>query len=208
LLNGAGWALLQNWSWAKRIWPEARFNFWRCWESSGGINIGIAYFLVNRRIREPGRSLAQASTGSASPNLERFGAYLGLMLGLGLSIGCGLKGWANIYLGNENDWNAILWKVFGPLLILGFLALRLQLRFRGLPRGFKGDLFPHADRLIWLVLITQNMLAQLVTGPWSSWNEVAFSLYYVLLFAISAVIIHHYHCLKSSPVTDSQDLVA
>lgn len=51
LLNGAGWAALQNWTWAEARWPGA-FNWWRCWESSGGISIGIAYgvayFLVNR----------------------------------------------------------------------------------------------------------------------------------------------------------------
>jgi hypothetical protein len=91
--------------------------------------------------------------------------------------------------------------VIGPLLVLGFLAVVLRLRLSPLPPGFKGDVFPHAYRLIWLVLITQNILAQLVTGPWSSWNEVVFSLYYVLLFAVSAVIIHHYHCLKSAAVT-------
>jgi hypothetical protein len=205
-LNGLGWAALQNWSWAKRIWPGTSFNFWRCWESSGGISIGIAYgvafFLVNRRMAEPERILDQGPSANASPNLERFGAYLGLLLGLGLSIKNGLKGWCNIYLGHEDYWNAILWKVIGPLLILGFLTVLLRLRFRPLPRGFVGDVFPHAYRLIWLVLITQNILAQLVTGPWSSWNEVVFSLYYILLLAISAVIIHHYHCLQSGGRTN------
>src|SRR5690606_5770267 len=52
VLNGVGWALLQNWSWADNVWPDAQFNFWRCWETTGGISIGIAfaaaYFLVNR----------------------------------------------------------------------------------------------------------------------------------------------------------------
>ncbi len=44
---------------------------------------------------------------------------------------------------------------------------------------------------MWTVLLVQNVLAQLVTGPWTSWNEVVFSLYYLLLFAISGVIVHH-----------------
>ncbi len=201
LVNGIGWAALQNWSWAKNFWPGANFNFWRCWESSGGISIGVAYglayFLVNRRRAEPERAAREVPAGNASPNLERFGLYLGLLLGLGLSIRSGLKGWANIYLGNESFWSAVLWKVIGPLLILGFAAAALRIRARPLPAGFQGDGFPHAYRLIWLVLITQNLLAQLVTGPWSSWNEVVFSIYYLLLFAISAVIIHHCHCLKS-----------
>jgi hypothetical protein len=54
LLNGIAWSLLQNWMWAERWWPDAHFNFWRCWESSGGITIGlaygVAYYFVNRRM--------------------------------------------------------------------------------------------------------------------------------------------------------------
>ena len=82
-------------------------------------------------------------------------------------------------------------------MILVFLAIVVRLRSRPLPREFNQDVFPHAYRLIWLVLITQNILAQLITGPWSSWNEVAFAFYYLLLFAITAVIVHHYHCIRS-----------
>jgi hypothetical protein len=45
-----------------------------------------------------------------------------------------------------------------------------------------------------LVLITQNVIAQLVTGPWTVWNEMAFKIYYILLMAISGTIIYHvYH---------------
>jgi hypothetical protein len=200
LLNGVGWALLQNWSWAKRLWPDANFNFWRCWESSGGISIGIAYgvayFLVNRPLPERERAANAAWLGNAHPNLERFGAYLGLLLGLGLSIKNGLKGWANIYLGNENYWNGVLWKIIGPLLILGFMVLVWRIRTRPLPRGDESDVFPHAGWLMVTVLIIQNTLAQLVTGPWTAWNEVIFSLYYLILFALSAVILYHFRCLK------------
>jgi hypothetical protein len=66
-----------------------------------------------------------------------------------------------------------------------------------LPKGYRGDVFPHAYRLIWLVLITQNVIAQLVTGPHRAWNEQAFSFYYVLLFMISALIVHHFQFLKT-----------
>jgi hypothetical protein len=193
LLNGVGWALLQNWKWAHKVWPNADFNFWRCWESSAGISIGlaygIAYFLVNRP------APAAILHSPRNPNLERFAAYLGLLLGLGLSIRNGIKGWANIYLGREDYWGALLWKVTAPLLLLGFVLILWRIwRTRVTSRT---DLFPHAYALIWLVLITQNILAQLVTGPWSSWNEVAFSLYYLVLFALSAVTIHHFHCLST-----------
>ena len=191
-LNGIGWALLQNWKWAHRVWPKADFNFWRCWESSAGISIGlaygVAYFLVNRPV--PAATLHPPK----NPNLERFAAYLGLLLGLGLSIRNGLKGWANIYLGKEEDWGALLSKITGPLLGLGLGLIIWRIwRTRATSRP---DHFPHAYGLIWVVLIIQNILAQLVTGPWSSWNEVAFSLYYLVLFALSVVIVHHFHCLS------------
>jgi hypothetical protein len=199
-LNGLGWAALQNWTWAKTCWPNASFNFWRCWESSGGISIGVAYgvayFLVNRRMTDADRNRYGVDSGDYSPNLERLGAYTGLLLGVGLSIKNGLKGWANIYLGNEQHWNDILWKTAFPALIMGLVAIVWRISSRPIRPDFQGDVFPHAYRLMWLVLITQNVLAQLVTGPWSSWNEVAFSLYYLLLFALTGVTVHHFQWLK------------
>jgi hypothetical protein len=198
VLNGLGWAMCQNWQWAARVWPDGHFNFWRCWESSGGISIGIAYgvayYLANNRMSEP--ELAAQGTGS-NPNLERLGAYLGLLLGLGLSVKNGLKGWCNIYIGNENYWSSVLWKIVGPLMVLGLLAILVRIWLRPLPKPFAGDAFPHAYRLVWLMLIVQNVIAQLVTGPWTVWSEMAFSIYYLVLFFLSAVILHHYHVLKT-----------
>jgi hypothetical protein len=49
---------------------------------------------------------------------------------------------------------------------------------------------------MWLVLVVQNAIAQLITGPHTQWNEVAFSIYYALLFAITAAIVIHYGSLK------------
>ena len=130
-------------------------------------------------------------------NLERLGAYLGLLLGLGLSIRNGLKGWFNIYVGNEDYWSGVLWIIIGPLMLVCLVAILYRILRRPLPKAFEGDVFPHAYRLVWLMLIVQNVIAQLITGPWSSWSEVAFSIYYVLLFFISAVILYHYHFLKT-----------
>ena len=264
VVNGLGWAACQNWQWAAKVWPDGHFNFWRCWESSGGISIGIAYglayCLVNRRmsneeIARQGRGLAngkinlewlivyillllafglffvpalrgrwgilyfclggafgiayyllnrgkaEEASGDApllreDPNLERLGAYLGLLLGLGMSVRNGLKGWFNIYVGNERHWDRVLWQIAAPLLLLGLLAILVRLLWRPLPRDFRGDTFPHASKLIWVVLIVQNVIAQLITGPHSSWLETAFSIYYVLLFLVSAVIVYHFHWLK------------
>jgi hypothetical protein len=182
------------------VWPQANFNWWRCWESCGGISLGIAYGLAYYLVNRPSCSEEAAKLEVRRPrdlNLERFGGYFGLLLGLGLSIKNGLKGWVNIYIGNEEHWNHILWMIVGSAMLLCLASLVAWIRLRPLPRDFRGDLFPRAYRLAWLVLITQNVIAQLVTGPHSNWNETAFSIYYLLLFIISAVILHHFHHMKS-----------
>jgi hypothetical protein len=301
LLNGAGWAGFQNWKWANTLWGTDTFNFWRCWESSGGISIGFAYgiafFLVNRapsdreasviaaRPRVEGRSfewmliycglaffvslflrdqmggwggyyfsivlavgalyyfhnrasvewvglaivatliaaeyrtrqqLTQyglpllASTTAAgmgwmlirrshfnqeregSPrvpdfNLHHWAIALGMLLGLGLSVRNGLKGWFNIYRGNEDYWSQVLWRYLGPAgLVLLILAAILVLARRS-------QRSPNAYAWVWVVVLVQNAIAQLITGPLTQWREAAFSIYYVLLFAITAVIVMHFH---------------
>lgn len=200
LANGAGWSLCQNWKWAHGLWPDASFNFWRCWESSGGISIGLAYglayFLVNRRLSEKERASQEGVLSNEYPNLERLGAYTGLVIGLGLSIKNGLRGWANIYIGNEDRWEGILWNIIAPAMLLTLAALIAWIRLRPVPRDFQGDVFPRAYRLMWMVLIIQNIIAQLVTGPPTVWNEVAFSIYYALLFIITGVIVFHYRVVK------------
>jgi protein-S-isoprenylcysteine O-methyltransferase Ste14 len=87
------------------------------------------------------------------------------------------------------------------VLLVCLVAILAKLLWRPLPRGFPGDAFPHAYQLIWLVLIVQNVIAQLITGPHSSWPETAFSIYYLLLFFISAVIIYHFHYMKTRGAT-------
>ncbi|MFO0917488.1 MAG: hypothetical protein U0872_04135 [Planctomycetaceae bacterium] len=352
LINGIGWAACQNWTWASKVWPGAPFNFWRCWESSGGISIGIAYgiayFLVNRPMsdaerakfesrtaisgpnfewlivfsgltvflaqiflfytgagsqlyffaswsigcyaailafaaayyvfyrqstaEDPSRMILPVSRGmndyvailfaaalivgvfldvkklgvgarlyslavvllgmawyfsqrsslrlererntppGGDPNLERLGLALGLLLGLGTSVVNGLKGWCNIYLdpekssfpvlgwtfgpGDEKYWIGVLWWTFGPIYLLGLIVFLVGILYRPLPRNFRGDRIPHAYGVMWLVLIVQNVLAQLVTGKHSNWNETVFSAYYLLLFFISGVIVFHYQSLR------------
>ena len=200
VVNGLGWALCQNWRWAQNVWPHVNFNWWRCWESCGGMSIGLAYglayYLVNRRSDELHESASSYPSATlplnTHPNLERFGAYLGLLLGLGLSVKNGLKGWANIYLGNEEHWNQVLWQIVGPLMLCGLAWLIFRIRKRPVRPGFAGDVFPHDYRIVWLVLITQNVIAQLVTGPYTVWNEMAFKIYYGLLWVISATVLYHF----------------
>lgn len=255
LLNGLGWSACQNWKWANHLWGAGTFNFWRCWESCGGISIGLAYgiawFLVNRPMpkREQDQIASRHGSGmtglewlalyaggiygvfrvlggqldgwgssylavailfgiaysalhrrgstlstSGDSTLQRWGVYLGLLLGLGLSVRNGLKGWFNIYSGNEEYWSRVLWQYAGPtlLVLMILLALWLLLGASKSPIGVR-----ESAVLIWLVLIVQNTIAQLVTGPHSSWPETAFAIYYLLLFAISGLIVFHVGRLRT-----------
>jgi hypothetical protein len=203
LVNGIGWAACQNWRWAAHVWPQTNFNWWRCWESCGGLSIGaaygLAYFLVNRRTCADPAPTAGNPRNTGCPRLEQFAAYLGLLLGLGLSIKNGLKGWANIYLGNEEHWNRVFWIIIGPLLLLGLAGLLVRFCFRPLAAGRDGDLFPRDYRLVWVVLIIQNIIAQLVTGPLTVWSEVVFKIYYLLLLVISALVLHYLNQVWATP---------
>lgn len=332
VVNGAGWAAFQNWKWATKIWKSSDFNFWRCWESSGGVSIGvalgIAYFLVNRPMGERERTLVAAKRSVAGPNfewflifcgvvaylglflgsqtvgwshgyltalylfaavyylafrgranngstagwaaavlalafsvgehlpafrthlswtrvdaprysqyyqiavfalgvvwyllnrstfvrekeigtsaagagnLERLGLYLGLLTGLGLSIRNGAKGWFNIYRQDEEEsyWSAQLWKYLGPTYLACLLIILIWILIRPRLRADSGFRPLHAYAAMWLVLIVQNVIAQAITGPLSNWHEMAFSIYYVLLFLITSVVTVHYHKI---PVTQS-----
>lgn len=366
VVNGAGWAALQNWEWAPGVWPNSDFLWWRCWESTGGISIGIAYgiayFLVNRRMTEPERAairdrrdlsgpnfewllifcgltaVADAFAGkligpagsvgignrqlpldldawgplycalvlifggayylsyrgttidgvpisaggplprtvpaavcvvvaltaplfakptlesvalvllrtcvadpiatrwltlatlmvhllyiatvigcgmiwyfarrsqleaerdrstpsNGDPNLERLGIWLGVLMGFAVSLLCGLNGWFGTYRGIRRI--DALWHFFGPVFLLCLLAILWQSLKRPLPRNLRRDPFPRADGLLWLVLIVQNVIAQLATGPLTDWNQAAFNIFYALLLAITGVIVFHFGSLRS-----------
>ena len=97
---------------------------------------------------------------------------------------------------NEKYWNSVLWKIIGPLMLVCLVLIIWRILRPLAAEGVRGRcLSPCLPPGSWLMLIVQNVIAQLITGPWSAWNEVAFSIYYVLLFFISAVIIYHYHFL-------------
>ena len=169
-------------------------GIWGICLQRGHLAVWFAYFVLRQRRLCPGAGCLVTAYGD--PNLERFGLYLGLLFGLGISIRSGLKGWFNIYQGNEEYWSGVLWWILGPIYLVCLIGLCVWTLCRPLPRDFRGELFPHAAGLMWLVLIVQNILAQLVTGPLNQWNEMAFSIYYLLLFAITAVIVIHYTAMQ------------
>jgi hypothetical protein len=157
---------------------------------------GIVYFLMNH-----GAPNACSVCPFEDPNLERWGAFVGLLYGLGLSFRKAFKGGMGIYLGNENYWDRVGWNWIGLGMLACMIVIATWVLFRPLPRGFAGNVFPRAAGIVWLVLLAENIVAQVVTGPIAgpraSWNEAAFSILYVFLFALTAVIVYHYQFVKS-----------
>jgi hypothetical protein len=192
LLNGAGWALCQNWNWAHKAFPGIDFNWWRCWESSGGISIGIAYGVAYYLVNRPDAGTAKFAYRIPSPNLERFGVYFGLLAALGFSIKNGLKGCANIYIGNEAYWSRLLSLILFPAVLVLLTVVAMRIALSPQRRDSDDDPIPEAAWLIWITLIIQNVLAQLVTGPHSNWTENVFCLYYLGLFLVSGLVVRHY----------------
>lgn len=153
---------------------------------------GIAYWCLNR------------STGDAldgDPNLERWGAFVGLVYGLGLSLRKTLKGGAEDYLGNEKYWDSVCWNWLALALLVCLSVGAIWLLWRRLPANDRRDRFPHAAAIMWLVLIAENVVAQVVTGPVfgprAGWHDFMFNLLYLLLFAVTGVIVYHFQLVKT-----------
>jgi hypothetical protein len=156
--------------------------------------LGIGWCFVCHRKFENEKLATTPRDGD--PNVERLGLYLGLFAGLGLSIQYGLKGVLNTYGYDEKVWDRRLQQVLSPIYLVLLLGMAAWILVRSLPRNFRGQIFPHAAAAIWLVLFVQNAIAQAITGPLTHWQEVAFNIYYVLLFAITAVTVVHFQSLK------------
>jgi len=158
------------------------------------------YYLASREDSRAVSTSPAMDPAVEDPNLERWGVFLGLVYGLGLTLRKGLKGATNIYFSNENYWDALFWNWVSLAMLICLVVGMVVLLSRRIPRSARTDAFPGAYGIIWLVLIAQNVLAQVVTGPVlgprASWIEASFSLLYVVLFVVSAVIVFHYQFVK------------
>jgi hypothetical protein len=166
-----------------------------------GFGVGY-YYLACREARSADSTSSTMDRVTAEdPNLERWGAYLGLLYGLGLTLRKGLKGVTNIYFANENYWDEVFWNWIALAMLVCLVVGMVVMLLRRIPRSSRRDAFPGAYGIMWLVLIAQNVLAQLVTGPIlgprASWIEASFSLFYISLFFTSAVIVFHYQFVKA-----------
>ena len=160
---------------------------------------GIGYVLVSRY--ENSHPVARG-VWCADANLERWALFVALVYGLGLSLRKTLKGGAEVYLGNEDGWDRACWEWVALLMLVCLAGGMVWLLSKRLPADYAGDRFPHASAVMWLVLIAENGVAQIVTGPWvgphASWDNSMFNLLYLILFAITGVIVYHFQLVKRS----------
>lgn len=145
-------------------------------------------------------ALSYFSPREDDAGLERFAVHLGLLVGLGMSLKNGTRGWAHVYWEDWHDeayWGELFWRYIGPGMLIVLVAIVLLALARRLMSREECSGVPHAFALIVLVLAHQNLIAQFITGPPTEWAEVAFNIYYVLLFLITAVIFYHYHFMQT-----------
>lgn len=152
---------------------------------------------------ETSRNPQDARMTVEDPNLVRWGVFLGMVYGLGLSLRKLLKGGAHLYFqdyGDEKYWDPVCWKWVALGMLVCLLAGLVWFLSRRVPRSYRGDLFPHASAIMWLVLIAENIVAQVVTGPvfgpHARWDDFQFNLLYLILFALTAAIIYHFQFIK------------
>ena len=173
-----------------------------------GLAFGAAYRMLSAR--NPDTPIVQAASTAPlaeDPNLERWGAFLGFLYGLGLTARKGLKGWFSIYRGHEEYWDGLFWNWIAAAMLLCMVIAAIWILIRRLPRGSTGDALPHAYGMVWLMLITQNVLAQAVTGPLTgsstAWIEFVFSVLYLILFPLTAVIVYHVQYARAHRLRDN-----
>lgn len=173
---------------------------------------GVGYCLLSSRSTsgeagnelDAGRNPQYGRFTAEDPNLVRWGVFLGLVYGLGLSLRKLLKGGSHLYLkdyGDEKYWDPVCWKWVALGMLVCLLAGLFWFLARRLSKHFRGDVFPHASWIIWLVLIAENIVAQVVTGPvfgpHARWDDFQFNLLYLILFALTAAITYHFQFIRS-----------
>ncbi len=175
---------------------------------------GVGYFVLRSpsTTDEAAADLQQRRLNFEDPNLVRWGVFLGLVYGLGLSLRKLLKGGSHLYLANYGDekyWDPACWKWVAAGMLVCLLAGLMWFLARRIPADFAGDLFPHAAAVFWLVLIVENVVAQVVTGPvvgpHARWDDFQFNLFYLVLFALTGALTYHFQFVSSQDDRDTTE---
>ncbi len=209
-IAGGLWSAFQVIQYLGALFPTDGFNWWRIWESNGGVGIGIAYgiayYFCNRELapEDPNQRIQRYSK---HPNAEKIWAYLALIIGLGFYvINSGTKGFNNIYFGNDDSFTQ---PTFIPI-VVGGLALFIYVLYstKKNPLAVKDarDPIPHYNVIFFVVYFIARAAGLLVTGakdvngmtgPWASWPEFAFFLYYIILMVFDNVTLASWRTIRT-----------
>ncbi|NMC07018.1 MAG: hypothetical protein GYA24_17500 [Candidatus Lokiarchaeota archaeon] len=198
LITGVGWLIAKTWMFADEAFPGVSWNWWRCWEASGGFAIGLGYAVAfiacNKRQNvaptgESGTSVASHPRWQCL--LERYlGTYAALITGFTYALTSGIDGIFAIY---DDEALAMPYHVIAGIMFASSCGIALLGDF--LRRA------PHADvidldsdhvaigRLYPVLLSALFIIGLLVTGPITSSSERAFIYFYIVLWAINMAAI-------------------
>ncbi|GAB4323839.1 MAG: hypothetical protein Kow0069_29150 [Promethearchaeota archaeon] len=192
LVTGIGWVAFQFWQFADDWFPGVAFNWWRCWESSAGGVVGLAYGVAFARFNRPappGAPPPREQPFSRARNAEKLlGVHGALAVGLTWSFVAGVKGWMNVYLGIDET----LWGWAAPAATLAVAAWGASCWANSrdpLAVGDGRDATPHYPALFAVAYALNRELGLQVTGPLNNWVEAAFFAYYLALAAFDVAVL-------------------
>lgn len=212
-IAGALWSAFQVIQYLPALFPTANFNFWRVWESNAGVAIGIAYgiayYFCNRPLG-PDDPRQRLQRYSLRPNAAKILAYFALIIGLGFYvINSGSKGFSNIYFGKQYD-NAFIQPTFIPIVLGGaaiFIYVLHSTKKNPLAVKDARDPISHYNLIFFVVYFTARAAGLMVTGdinpdnglrgPWASWPEFAFFLYYIILAVFDNVTLANWRAIRT-----------
>ncbi len=196
LITGFGWLVAKTWMFADEAFPGVAWNWWRCWEASGGLAIGLGYavaFVVcNKPL--PGKAQAMAAGGYHrwQNMFERYvGLYAALITGLIYAASSVIKGFFAVYQMDE-DLATVYRIIAGIMLAGGFLLSRLGNLVRDLRHDDLVDTRVDASTFGYsypMVISILFIIGVIVTGPITDEVERAFIVFYVVLWAINVGMI-------------------
>ncbi len=198
LITGFGWLVAKSWMFADEAFPGVSWNWWRCWEASGGFAIGLGYAVAFLACNKPQN--AHPTQIPATPVVEYhrwqqmferyLGLYAALIIGLIYALTSGIKGIFAIY---DDEDLAGAYRAIAGIMLGGGLAVPV---LAGLARQLHENKAldsaeDHAifGRLYHGLLSILFIIGLLVTGPITSSSELAFICFYIALWAINVAML-------------------
>ena len=176
------------------------FNWWRCWESTGGgaigFGFGIVFVINNKKLKEddPNQRIQRYSK---SPNKERlFGVYLSLCFGLVYSINSSIKGNLHIRYPHipEFDNTQLGWLL--PLVVGSIICWCVLLYYTSkqpyLPNDNRDNVPKFGAIYIGIYILMRELGLQVTYAPEYNFSEIMFLVFYIILGVLDLSLIWIY----------------